>query len=57
MNKITKITIGDQEYTVDEARQLYEELCGLFGGAPVYVPQPYYVPVETWPDWKPITTC
>jgi hypothetical protein len=57
MNKITKITIGDQEYTVDEARQLYEELVGLFGGAPVYVPQPYYVPVETWTDWKPITTC
>ena len=53
--KITKITISGQEYTVDEARQLYEELHILFGvAAPVYIPQPY--PVETWPDWKPIIT-
>ena len=52
--KITKITIGNQEYTVDEARALYEELHALFGAEPVYIPQPY--PVETWPSWKPIIT-
>ena len=53
--KITKITIGNQDYTVDEALALYDELHALFGAAtPVYVPQPY--PVETWPDWKPIIT-
>lgn len=54
-----KIVIKDVEYTLDEAKALYEELATLFDKPTHWQPkQPLYVPnTPPFPDpWYPIVT-
>lgn len=59
-DKIEKIVIAGKDFTVDEARGLYEELKRLFGDTdrPVYIPYPVNPrPIIPW--WQPdiVWTC
>ena len=43
-----EITIKGKKYTIDEAREIYDELHKLFGAVDAYIPQP-----GTWPPYMP----
>ncbi len=54
-NQPVKLKIGDKEYTLEEARELYLVLDQIFGAKTEPRPYPYPVPVPVQPfvPWSP----